>query len=647
MDSARATLALTHDDRVAVITLAAPKANVLDGEMIAAIAGHLDGLATRDDLVALVIAAEGPHFSFGASVEEHLPARIGQTLDALHQLLRKLLTTHAPTIAAVRGQCLGGGFELVLACDLVIADAEARFACPEIKLGVFPPAASVLLPVRIGGSRACADRRGTGRRGGARRRTRGETRPGRTPGPGPGGVARRVVPAAITQRPSLGREGHAARRAPRGGDTARRSRAPVSRSPDEASGPGRRYHRVPGEAAAALGREGDAVTDLAAIVQRAETLAEDLDLATVRAWKAAAPGRRAIGFMPIAVPRELIHAAGMLPVGILGGGDRLEIIRGDAYFQSYICHIPRSTIELALSGRLDALDGMLFPSICDVIRNLSGMWQLLFPGRYVRYVDLPQNFDPALGGQFWRRELDILRHDFRTLSGHHLDDDALRASVAIYNENRAAIRRLYGRRSAEPWKYPTSEVYQVLRAGMVLPPEEHTRLVREYTDAAAADPDRHDQDRSRVILVGMFCEQPPLGLLVTLERAGCWIVDDDLLLGLRWLVDDVPLDGDPLENLTQAFLDRHARTASMYEPDGHRGSALVESVRRHRADGVIFCAASFCDPALLDQPMLVAALDAAGVPHTQFKFSEDTGQFAVIREQAGTFSDSIRLWSET
>ena len=72
----------------------------------------------------------------------------------------------------------------------------------------------------------------------------------------------------------------------------------------------------------------------------------------------------------------------------------------------------------------------------------------------------------------------------------------------------------------------------------------------------------------------------------------------------------------------------------------------MDSVRRNRAEGVIFCAPSFCDPALLEQPMLVAALDREGIPHTQFKYSEDTGQFAVIREQAGTFSDSIRLWSQ-
>ncbi len=107
-------------------------------------------------------------------------------------------------------------------------------------------------------------------------------------------------------------------------------------------------------------------TDLEQIVQQCQELYEDLGLEAVSAWKADHPGARAIGFLPVYIPREIIHAAGMLPVGLMGGD--MEIIRGDAYYQSYICHIPRSTIELAVSGRLDALDGVIFPSICDVIR---------------------------------------------------------------------------------------------------------------------------------------------------------------------------------------------------------------------------------------------------------------------------------------
>lgn len=382
------------------------------------------------------------------------------------------------------------------------------------------------------------------------------------------------------------------------------------------------------------------------IVSYARSLYDDLELTAVRRWKEAEPGRKAIGHMPIYVPRELIHAAGMLPVGVVGGGDRLEIIRGDAFFQSYICRIPRSTIELALSGRLDILDGMLFPSICDVIRNLSGMWQMLFPQRYVRYVDVPQNYDAAAGGAFWRHELARMRDEFAALSGVPVSDDALRASIAIYNDNRAVLRDLYVERSKRPWVYPLSEVYLLLRAGNVLPPEEHTRILCEYLEEAAADPSRREQDQSRVILAGMFCEQPPHGLLVTLERAGCSVVDDDLLLGLRWITRDVGLEGDPLDNLVSAYLSASVMTASRYSPEGDRARWLLDSVKRNSAEGVIFSAASFCDPALLEQPILVAALDRAGIPHTEFKYSEDTGQFAVIREQAGTFSDSIRLWSE-
>src|SRR5690349_4354583 len=112
----------------------------------------------------------------------------------------------------------------------------------------------------------------------------------------------------------------------------------------------------------------------ASVLERAKSLVDDPSLQTVRTYKARHPGALAIGHMPIYAPRPLVEAIGALPVAVFGGGDALDIIRGDSFFQSYICHIPRSTVELALGGHLDALDGMIFPSICDVIRNLGGMW---------------------------------------------------------------------------------------------------------------------------------------------------------------------------------------------------------------------------------------------------------------------------------
>ena len=382
----------------------------------------------------------------------------------------------------------------------------------------------------------------------------------------------------------------------------------------------------------------------AGIVARAQALFDDLSFTAAREWKAAAPGRKVVGYMPIYVPREIVHAAGMLPLGILGGGDQLEVIHGDAYYQSYICRIPRSTIELGVSGRLDFVDGMLFPSICDVIRNLSGMWKTMFPSVYVRYFDVPQNYRDDIGGNYYVNELAELAHDLGELRGEPISDDALRRSIALYNENRRLVRELYAFRAQRPWQAPAAEVYLVLRAGMVLPVEEHTAMLRSYL--AAAQEERPRRDNCRVVLTGVFCEQPPLNLIKSLELAGCYVVDDDLLLVTRWLTADVSTDGNPLQNLALAFLHQSESTAAKYEPDlKEKGQHLVRAVRRSGAEGVIFACPSFCDPALLERPMLQHVLKDAQIPYIAFKYAENSGQMQPIREQAGTFADSIKLWS--
>ena len=273
------------------------------------------------------------------------------------------------------------------------------------------------------------------------------------------------------------------------------------------------------------------------IVARAEALFDDNNFTVAHEWKAAEPGRKVIGYMPIYVPREIIHAAGMLPLGVLGGGDRLEVIHGDAYYQSYICRIPRSTIELGVTGRLDFVDGMLFPSICDVIRNLSGMWKLMFPEVFARYFDMPQNYVDEIGGNYYVDELGELRRALEALAGAEIGDDALRRSIAVYNENRALVRELYALRAEAPWKVPAAEAYLVLRAGMVLPVEEHSQMLVDYLEAARRE-ERPRRDMCRIVLTGTFCEQPPLNLIKSIELAGCHIVDDDLLLVTRWLLDD-------------------------------------------------------------------------------------------------------------
>lgn len=387
------------------------------------------------------------------------------------------------------------------------------------------------------------------------------------------------------------------------------------------------------------------MTTTADIVSRCQAMFDDLDFSAARAWKDAKPGRKVVGFLPVYSPLELIHAAGCLPLGIFGGGDQMEVIHGDAYYQSYICRIPRSTIELGVTGKLDFVDGMIFPFVCDVIRNLSGMWKMKFPNVWTKFFDTPQNFDPAIGGTYYAAELQELREGLEALVGHKITDADIKRSITLYNENRKLVREVYAFRAKEPWKAPASDVYLLMRAGLMMDVEEHSKMLRDYL-AAATKEDRPKRDNVRIAIFGSFCEQPPLNLIKSIEMAGCYVVEDDYALINRFLTVDVPTDGNPVEALALTYLKHSVETSCKYVPDGVvKGEFHVDAVKKCGAEGVIYATPSFCDPALLDRPMVTAALTKAGIPHIAFKYAENSGQMQPIREQAGTFADSIKLWS--
>ena len=139
-----------RDGALLRLRLARPKANIVDAAMIAALQGAFDAHRGKTGILAVLLDAEGPHFSFGASVEEHLAERCAAMLAGLHALLLSMLDWPVPILVAVKGQCLGGGLELAMGGSMIFAASDAKLGQPEIQLGVFAPAASCLLPPRIG-----------------------------------------------------------------------------------------------------------------------------------------------------------------------------------------------------------------------------------------------------------------------------------------------------------------------------------------------------------------------------------------------------------------------------------------------------------------------------------------------------------------
>ncbi len=143
-----------RNDQVLRLQLARPKANIIDAAMIDALSATLQRHVNDPRTMAVVLDADGPNFSFGASVEEHLPGQCASMLRKIHALIMQMIEYPVPIVAAVHGQCLGGGLEVTCAASIIIATPDARLGQPEISLAVFAPAASCLLPERIGQSQA-------------------------------------------------------------------------------------------------------------------------------------------------------------------------------------------------------------------------------------------------------------------------------------------------------------------------------------------------------------------------------------------------------------------------------------------------------------------------------------------------------------
>ncbi len=154
MSDSPLTSRLERDGRLLRLILARPKANIVDAKMIAALQGALDEHRDKSELAAVLISAEGPNFSFGASVDEHLPDQCGEMIRCLHHLVMSMVEYPLPILVAVRGFCLGGGMEVAIAGNFLFATNDANFGQPEIQLAVFAPAASCLLPERIGQAQA-------------------------------------------------------------------------------------------------------------------------------------------------------------------------------------------------------------------------------------------------------------------------------------------------------------------------------------------------------------------------------------------------------------------------------------------------------------------------------------------------------------
>ncbi len=379
---------------------------------------------------------------------------------------------------------------------------------------------------------------------------------------------------------------------------------------------------------------------LESILATCREIAEDQDFTAAKRWLDEHPGKKAIGCFPVYCPVELIHASGMLPLGIIGGGNQIEVTHADSRFQSFVCSIVKSTLELGLTGRLKFIEGMIFPSICDPARNLSSVFQRNFPGTFVEYIHFPQNFASPLARQYLETEYRRILNSLQQRSGYAPSVEDLNRSIGLYNRIRAGLREIYRIRSVTPHLLSAAESFVLTRAGTLMAPEDFLKILEQVLADLPGRPSQ-PKDRIRVVLEGSFCELPPLGLIETVEQAGCYILEDDFLRGWRWFTEDVPIRENPLAALAESYSERSCYSGTKHDSREAKSVHLIRMVKENKADAVIFQAAKFCEPALFDYALYRKALEDAKIPNLLLEFEEKIWVFDRARSEAETFVESL------
>jgi len=362
-------------------------------------------------------------------------------------------------------------------------------------------------------------------------------------------------------------------------------------------------------------------------------LLEDTDFPTVRRWREA--GGKVVGHFQVYFPEEIVHAAGALPFRVRGAP--VEPLQSDSRFGSYLCSVIKTSLEVMLSERVK-LDMFVTHPICDAARNLAGVFGRNFDYR-CQILYLPQNANSPSAASYLRGEYERLLHEVEAITGITVTAAALNAAIATFNENRALLRDLYALKRRTPWLVSADEAYVLVAIAGLMPREEHNALLR-YVLPALEQRKARKMDRIRVVFEGGFCEQPPLDLIRAIGRS-CYVVDDDFLIGLRWIVEDVALGTDPLANLAHAYLETSSYSPVQHDARKPKEKMLLARIQHADAQAAIITAAKMCEPGLEEQVAYVRALDAAHIPYFVSEFEENMSSFDHLEIQLETFVENL------
>lgn len=321
-------------------------------------------------------------------------------------------------------------------------------------------------------------------------------------------------------------------------------------------------------------------------------------------------GKNIVGYTCSYTPEEIIWAAGALPLRLFGTDEGIH--RADMHLQSYCCSLVRGILEEGLSGRLDFLAGAVFPHTCDSIQRLSDIWRLNVTPQFHIDLVLPVKLNTTSARQYLIDILEKFKKDLERALGVKITDTMLSDAIKTYNQIRALMVRLYTLRAQRPEIISGHDFHSIIKATMIMDRQLLLKKLAQIVAQVEKEPaGKTKPGIKKIVLTGSICSHPDIYDII--ENAHGVVVWDDLCTGSRYFEGILDEKAPPLAAIAQRYLDRSICPAK-HVGLTDRGESLVQMVREHQADGVVFLLLKFCDPHAFDYPYIKEMLDRENIP---------------------------------
>jgi benzoyl-CoA reductase subunit C len=359
-------------------------------------------------------------------------------------------------------------------------------------------------------------------------------------------------------------------------------------------------------------------------------------------WKK--QGKKAVGYFCQSLPKEIIYAAGLLPVRILG--DSRPIEQANEFWTRYSCYFSRSVVDLALKGDLDLLDGMVFVYSCDVMFYLVWRWREIpsQKGKFCYYLTRPQNSAREGCREFVSKELEQFKHNLESYFQVSITDEDLEKAINIYNQSRNLLQEIDSLKKENV--ISSVEAAQAGFFSMVSPPEVSNKLLKNFVDEVKRKRKPKDDGRVKLFVSGSMLANTDL--FEVIEEEGGTVADDDLCINCRYSRENVPDGRDPLSALAEYYMAENEikwQCASMLTENRLEGRLkhIETSVDKYGIKGVIFPIPLYCDAHAWDRVYMARKLEEKGVRILKLE-QEGSMKVASVRNRISAFIETIKLF---